>query len=33
MPEILVERLTVADIERARELFATMARVFETEAE
>jgi aminoglycoside 3-N-acetyltransferase I len=33
MPEIRVERLTVADVERARVLFAMMARVFETDAE
>jgi aminoglycoside 3-N-acetyltransferase I len=33
MGEIRVQRLTVADIERARALFATMAAVFETEPE
>jgi aminoglycoside 3-N-acetyltransferase I len=33
MAEIRVERLTTADVERARALFATMAHVFATEAE
>jgi aminoglycoside 3-N-acetyltransferase I len=32
MPDIEVERLTVADVALARTLFATMAGVFETEA-
>ncbi len=33
MADIQVTRLTVADVARARQLFATMADVFETEAD
>jgi aminoglycoside 3-N-acetyltransferase I len=33
MPEIRIDRLTVGDVELARALFATMARVFATRAE
>jgi aminoglycoside 3-N-acetyltransferase I len=33
MPEIRIDRLTVGDVELARALFATMARVFATGAE
>ncbi len=32
MPEIRIERLTAADVALARTLFATMARVFDTDA-